>query len=80
MNLGFATETTKDTALDPLTEFREGVELLKKRIPPKGPGEIAVRSKATSKMLTTFRFLGCPSRVRNGSGIKPRTLAKWRYN
>ena len=35
MNLGFATETTKDTPLDPLTEFREGIELLKNEYPQK---------------------------------------------
>jgi Flp pilus assembly protein TadD len=35
MNLGFATETTKDTALDPMTEFREGIELLKNEYPQK---------------------------------------------
>lgn len=35
MNLGFAAETTNDTSLDPFTEFKEGVELLKNKYPEK---------------------------------------------
>jgi tetratricopeptide (TPR) repeat protein len=36
MNLGLATERTKDTVeLDPMVEFREGVELLKNEYPQK---------------------------------------------
>jgi tetratricopeptide (TPR) repeat protein len=36
MNLGFATERTTDTVeLDPMDEFRKGVELLKNEYPPK---------------------------------------------
>ena len=36
MNLGFAKELTTDTAeLDPMDEFRKGVELLKNEYPQK---------------------------------------------
>lgn len=31
MNLGLAAEATSDKSLDPFTEFKEGVELLKNK-------------------------------------------------
>lgn len=42
MNLGSIAERTMGTVdLDPMVEFREGVELLKNEYPPKSTGEIA---------------------------------------
>jgi len=54
MNLGFATETTKDSALDPLTEFREGVELLKNEYPPKALVRLRCVRKRQAKCLLHF--------------------------
>jgi len=58
MNLGFAMETAKDTALDPLTEFREGVELLKNEYPQKALVRLRRAFESDKQNAYYISFLG----------------------
>jgi hypothetical protein len=79
MNLGFATENAKGTAeLDPMDEFRKGVEFLKNEYPQKALVSLQRAYESDKHNATTVRFLDWRLRVRNGSGIKPRIFAKLR--
>ncbi len=58
MNLGFTTETTKDTLLDPLTEFREGIELLKNEYPQKALVRLKRAFESDKQNAHYISFLG----------------------
>jgi hypothetical protein len=80
MNLGFATEkNTSTAALDPMDEFRKGVELLKDEYPQKALLRLRRAYESDKHNAFYSSFLG-QSRVRNGSGIKPLNFVKLRYN
>ena len=58
MNLGSATETTKDTPLDPMTEFREGIELLKNEYPQKALVRLKCAFEGDKHNAYYISFLG----------------------
>jgi hypothetical protein len=81
MNLGFAAQrTTKTVEFDPVYEFRKGVEFLKNEYPQKALVRLQRAYNSDKLMPTILRFLDWRSRVRSGSGIKPRSFAKLRCN
>ncbi len=58
MNLGFAAErTTNTTELDPMDEFKKGVELLKNEYPQKALLKLR-RAYGSDKHMPTSSFLG----------------------
>jgi hypothetical protein len=58
MNLGSATEITKDTPLDPITEFREGIELLKNEYPQKALVRLKCAFEGDKHNAYYISFLG----------------------
>ena len=82
MKPAFATGRTTDTVeLDPMDEFRKGVELLKNEYPQKALVSLRRAYESDKHNAYYSSFLGLAiARARNGSGIKPRSFAKLLYN
>ncbi len=78
MNLGLAPERTKGTVeLDPMVEFRQGVELLKNEYAQKALVRLRRAFECENHNPYCLSLLGIDACILcNGTGIKPRSFAE----